>query len=655
MQGEAVQHPGIDRVLNGYDPDILYQNLVNHLEVGVVLINLNGQVISTNKTMAVWLAELDLTQNSDCHHSFYPLPNKHNHDDCPTCQTLKDGSVHEIVVEIPLKDHTRQFTIRSAPLQDALGALVAVLETFEDITEQKQMLEELSRHRGHLKDLVEERAAQLIQLNDPLAHEIKERSRIDNELKESQETAHALLNATSDLAFLLDAGGKILVINATAAKYLGYKIEDLVNQNIESYLAPIMLKELKGISEKAIITGLSQHKNVQDGPRLFDITLSPVSDFEGRLSRLAVYARDITESRRAEMALQQANQKLQTWVKELEQHNRESTLLNEMGDQLTACFTSEEVYHVASQFMELLFPDETGGVYIHHPEAQILEAVAAWGDPLSEDEITFTPNDCWSLRRGQSYFVKDSRSGMICHHVTSQQSITTLCIPMMAHGEALGILHLRGPLLQKGDEDSLPGISEAKQHLGVTVAEHLALALSNIRLQDSLRQQAIRDPLTGLYNRRYLEETLEREIRQAQRESIPIGVIMFDIDHLKDYNDTYGHALGDYILQELGKRIQAKYRGGDIACRYGGDEFVIILPGANAKNAFARAEQLRQIMKGISLEYNGQELPAPSLSAGVAVYPVHGSTTDTLLRIADKALYQAKQEGRDRVIIEKED
>ncbi len=594
---------GPNNSLDMIDAGNLYLSMANTVSIGVAIINLSMEIISVNLKIKAQYPEVDFSQKNTCYKSLLSLSKGEICPDCPTHLAFKDGKDHEAILNAPINNQTRRIAVKSTPVRNTDGEIVAAIEIFEDIDD-------------------------------------------------SLEDAYLLLNHAVNLALLLDSEGKILVINSAAQKYLGQAQNDLVDQKIEKYLAPLIVSRLCTAGESAIETGLTQHEIIFDGPRIFDVILRPITKPDEKTTHLAVYARDITENRQAELALQQANQKLQTWIKELEQRNHESTLLNEMGDLLTACFATGEAYQVASQFMALLFNEETGVIYIYNAETQYLEAVAAWGQPLGEDEINFSQNDCWALRRGQSHFVKDSRSGLNCRHITNPQPLTSMCIPLMAQGEALGILHLRGFLDQPNG--NLLGISESKQRLGVTVAEHLALALSNIRLRDSLRQQAIRDPLTGLYNRRYLEETLEREIRQAQRESIPIGVIMFDIDRLKEYNDTYGHALGDYLLQELGRRVQAKFRGEDIACRYGGDEFVVILPGANAKNAFTRAEQLRQIIKGVTLEYNGQEPPSPSLSAGIAVYPEQGATADSLLRIADKALYQAKQQGRDRVIIDLE-
>jgi diguanylate cyclase (GGDEF)-like protein len=223
---------------------------------------------------------------------------------------------------------------------------------------------------------------------------------------------------------------------------------------------------------------------------------------------------------------------------------------------------------------------------------------------------------------------------------------------MMAHGETLGILHLQsakpGPN-QTTDEQA--AILASQQQLAVTLAEHIALALANLKLREALHSQAIRDPLTGLFNRRYMEETLERELRRAERRRAPLGIILFDLDHFKKFNDTFGHAAGDVVLREIGAFLQTRVRAEDIACRYGGEEFLIILPEAALEDTLKRAEQLRVGIKGLNVRYHDRALGAVAVSLGVAILSEHGSTAEAILKAADAALYRAKREGRDRVVV----
>ncbi len=183
------------------------------------------------------------------------------------------------------------------------------------------------------------------------------------------------------------------------------------------------------------------------------------------------------------------------------------------------------------------------------------------------------------------------------------------------------------------------------------VNERLHAQLAEIQaLQAQLREQAIRDALTGLFNRRYLQETLEREVLRAKREATPIGLVMLDIDHFKKLNDTYGHKAGDVMLQTLGELLRTQTRGSDVACRYGGEEFVVVLPGASIEVAQQRAEQWRQSFEAVHVPYDSHDLRA-TIALGVAAFPKHGATSDEVLRVADAALYLAKAEGRNRVVV----
>ena len=171
-----------------------------------------------------------------------------------------------------------------------------------------------------------------------------------------------------------------------------------------------------------------------------------------------------------------------------------------------------------------------------------------------------------------------------------------------------------------------------------------------IETREDFRVQSLRDPLTNLFNRRYMEESLDREIQRADRSDQSLGLIMIDLDHFKDVNDTLGHEAGDVVLQSLGKFLQEHIRGGDIACRYGGEEFLLILPDAPLEATRKRAHALWEALKDLEIEYEGRRLTPPTMSIGVAVVPDHGKTRHAALRAADAALYRAKAAGRDRVV-----
>ena len=190
-----------------------------------------------------------------------------------------------------------------------------------------------------------------------------------------------------------------------------------------------------------------------------------------------------------------------------------------------------------------------------------------------------------------------------------------------------------------------------KRQLAVALSEQMALALTNIRLRENLKQQTLRDPLTGLYNRRFLEEFLEREIIAAIRKDRTIGILMLDVDHFKRFNDKFGHNAGDAVLRALADTLRHAIRGSDMACRLGGEEFVVLLPEASEAGTVGRAKSLLELVSGLQVSHEGKLLGAITISIGVACVPKHGNTAGKVMEAADKALYAAKGAGRNTIIV----
>lgn len=349
---------------------------------------------------------------------------------------------------------------------------------------------------------------------------------------------------------------------------------------------------------------------------------------------------------RKEKEFAQIRDTMQRRLVSLEQQNRENSLLNELGDLLQVCRTMDEAYPIIARFTQQLIPVGSGALYLASGVGEPVDRVAVWGEtPPGEAEVA--ESDCWALRRGRIHVVQNSETDLNCTHLKPTLPSSYMCTPLIAQGETIGLLHLRLSMekpLEKTATDDYQRVSEL-------LAENTALALSNLSLRDRLRSQAIRDPLTGLFNRRYMEETLEREIRRAIRHSFPVSVIMFDVDHLKQVNDTHGHDAGDIVLKALGNLMVKIFRGEDVACRYGGDEFTIVLPEATVSEAFRRAEQFREAVKKLEYETEGKRIQSVSVSVGISAYPDHGVSVEKLLQVADAASYAAKVQGRDRVMI----
>jgi diguanylate cyclase (GGDEF)-like protein len=329
------------------------------------------------------------------------------------------------------------------------------------------------------------------------------------------------------------------------------------------------------------------------------------------------------------------------------ERTREVELLRQLSELLQACATPEEAHGVMGQLCGRLFPDAMGAILVTPASRDGLWAVAVWGPPLAGGRERFQLDDCWALRRGRVYRVDDAGASPACPHLGQPTPSAYVCVPLAAQGETLGLFTLAA----LPDAVAESGLGEPRVRLAVTVAEQFALALANLRLRETLRGQSIRDPLTGLFNRRYMEETLERELSRAEREHRPLALILLDIDRFKHFNDTFGHEAGDTILASLGSLLRSASRAGDVACRYGGEEFVLILPAASLADAQRRAEEIREAIRGLRVSLGSRSLEAVRCSMGVAAFPEHGEAGATLLRAADAALYRAKREGRDQVVL----
>lgn len=353
----------------------------------------------------------------------------------------------------------------------------------------------------------------------------------------------------------------------------------------------------------------------------------------------AVTFSDITPLKQSEQALQQANLQLESRLNELKQRNEEMLRLGEMSNFLQTCSTLEAAYQGLDHLLSPLFAGSSGGLLVLNAARDRVEKIATWGEPL-EHTPEFDPPACWALRWSSRSKTGHVCQGQSCGHAASTAAMTTLCLPLLFQGETLGLLYFGAA--------ELP---QSTQHLAHTVAEQLSLALTNLHLRETLKQQSIRDSLTGLFNRRYLEESLSQEIRRAQRHRHPIGLIMIDIDHFKRFNDTYGHDAGDRVLQAVGRLLRDSVRGSDIACRYGGEEMTLVLPKSSLEVTLARAEEIRRAIGQVRVSYDGITLDALSASLGVASFPDHGYQGTDVVQAADAALYQAKDQGRNQVVV----
>lgn len=357
-----------------------------------------------------------------------------------------------------------------------------------------------------------------------------------------------------------------------------------------------------------------------------------------------------TMNQRASAELRDANEELVVRGGELEARGRIIDVLGKMAHRLQSCDSEEEFADVVRRFASQVLPQVPGVLYLLNNSRNMLRAAAEWNSP-SHHRPDFRPPDCWALRRGHAHVVSGVDVEVVCHHVTESPDLSYRCFPMLAQGETLGLLYIEEP--PAADAERLAAARAAiADHWRIEImVENIALALGNHRLREALRIQSIRDPLTGLFNRRYLEETLEIEFARASRAKTPLSIMMIDVDHFKRFNDNFGHDAGDAVLKAVAQALNGGMRRGDITCRYGGEEFTIFAPGAALQDGERRADVLRQTVAAMSLVHNGRPLGSITASFGVAAFPLHGATPAEVLQAADEALYRAKKAGRDRVEI----
>lgn len=319
--------------------------------------------------------------------------------------------------------------------------------------------------------------------------------------------------------------------------------------------------------------------------------------------------------------------------------NDEINRISEFSSNLQSCTTRAEANRIFIHYMRLLFPECSGALYLMRSSRNQLELAASWHAQAAPFDDHMLPQDCWALRRGIPYKVLDPTKELRCEHI-NEDDRASLCLPLVAQSELIGVMHFRA------EESSQ---MEAVEHLADQLAPQTSTALAAIFLREALREQSIRDPLTKLFNRRYMEETIVREIMRAGRAGSCLSVVMVDLDHFKNFNDEHGHQAGDTLLKSFAQYLMAGVRGEDIVCRYGGEEFLIILVGATLKEAMVRAESLRANLPLLNVSFHGMILPQVTGSWGVATFPDDGDDWESVIYVADAAMYKAKQHGRDRV------
>ncbi|MBL4813160.1 MAG: diguanylate cyclase [Rhodobacteraceae bacterium] len=362
---------------------------------------------------------------------------------------------------------------------------------------------------------------------------------------------------------------------------------------------------------------------------------------------------DVTQARqtsanlaKAKAAAEDAEKKAKDFLAQEQQRQGEAQMLAQLDEWLQSCKSLEELYRIVARFMSRLLPGSKGELYIYSNSRDGLDGICNWN--TTDLHHSIDPDSCWALRRGRSYQFESEGLCFICEHVESHghnvEVNEYICVPIIAHGDTVGLLHIRFDISDEGSARV-----EQSSAFAVRCAEHIAMAIANVKLRDELHDQSIRDPLTRLYNRRYFMDALRREMATAKRLDGHVGLISFDADRFKRFNDQHGHDAGDTVLHALSEAMLEQMAKDAICCRTGGEEFHVILPGRNLEQTMKEACKLRALIASNPVRYLNRPLPAVTISCGCAAYPGNGMAPQPLIVAADEALYRAKNAGRDSV------
>jgi diguanylate cyclase (GGDEF)-like protein len=351
--------------------------------------------------------------------------------------------------------------------------------------------------------------------------------------------------------------------------------------------------------------------------------------------------RDAVQRQRTDERTMLTNRHLENSVKALKDRASESVLLNAARDEIQLCVEVAQVYSSAARSIARLLPGTRGAIAMINNSRQMVERVSTWGEPAINDFAP--PEACCGLRSGQPRWRQPGFSEIHCTHFDSKTPERYLCKPIVAHGETLGVVYVEceDDAVIEAVKDVYDGFRQLVQITGMSIA--------TLNLQARLEHQSVRDSLTGLFNRHFMEIFLERELSRAARRKQVLAVIMLDVDHFKKFNDTYGHTAGDTALKEIAAIFQSNIRAEDVACRYGGEEFAILLPDISMTIAAERAEKILRAVANLRVTVGAETYDEFSVSIGIAYFPSDGESSEVLLRKADEALYRSKRQGRNRI------
>jgi diguanylate cyclase (GGDEF)-like protein/PAS domain S-box-containing protein len=480
---------------------------------------------------------------------------------------------------------------------------------------------------------------------------VSERQLIGKELKQRTVYLDSLIENSPFAIVALDQIGRVELYNRAFEELFGFERIKLVGKWFDSLIYGHQIDDRLELSPRVYegqsVQGTARRKRNDESFLDVEIHAVPLI-IDGKVRGSYALYKDISDVLKTAQERNEQGNVLKRSLSELQSRTNEMTLLIELSDMLQCCNTLDEANSVVGQFGEKLFSARSSGALsVFKFSRNVLELAASWGTSRNLS-MSFSSNDCWALRRGKPHWSSTLSPGLVCNHFEGHLGIDrVLCIPMVAQGDTIGVLQV---LVASDSESKSSGENPqiTLERIASSAAGQIAVSIASLKLREALKDQSIRDPLTGLYNRRYMHEFLERELLRTQRTNGTFAVMFTDLDHFKRFNDSFGHDAGDFVLQSFAKVLTSHFRESDIICRYGGEEFAMVLPGSSLKDAERRADDLRTNVKKMAISHRGMALGPITCSIGIAEFPVDGCTAEVLLRLADKCLYKAKALGRDR-------
>jgi diguanylate cyclase (GGDEF)-like protein len=482
----------------------------------------------------------------------------------------------------------------------------------------------------------------------PTAYQILEaiaKSQEDSrELQRSQQMQRLFLDQGPFLAYIKDEQSRVLYYNQELQSRFSVDPQEWLGKTDSEFLPDPEEAQQIMENDQVVLKTLHPLKLIEevkipgnDQPCYWLSFKFPFSDYATGANRIGGISIDITESIEAQRSLTDLNRQLEEKALELEGKKQELIYLSDMADMLYSCESEDEVYQVVTLTCSKLFPNMSGCICIIANSKNYVQMSSFWGDGRTGKEI-FSQSDCWALRRGKVNLLSSGNLGMMCNHLIRPVSGAHLCVPLFGKGEVVGILHIY----------ALEEISPEDQQIAEIIARTLGFALNNLSIKQRLTYDSLRDGMTQLFNQSYMETITEQRLAEAERSGQPLSIIFLDIDNFKSYNSRYGHVTANIVIQGLAKLLLKSIRSFDIPCRWGGEEFVILMPNMTLENLRKRVEQLRVDVEKMQLKDGDRILENITASFGIAVSEP-GITVKDLLNRANQAMLEAKRTGKNRV------